>query len=151
MIRRRGTSIIEIVIAAGLISVAVIAAMSLTNQSQKQNNSARGVAEATKYNTQASDWLRAERDTLGWATIAAKTPSTTSYCLNIIPANFNDLPNTTYPCPASSYISGTQYKRYITLDPTNKATGVIKFTITVTWEEKTTRTVTTEMELNSWY
>ena len=37
----KGTSIIEIVIAAALISVAVIAALSLSNNSQKQNTYAR--------------------------------------------------------------------------------------------------------------
>ncbi|EKD80483.1 MAG: hypothetical protein ACD_40C00076G0003 [uncultured bacterium] len=150
MIKLRGTSIIEIVIAAALISVAVIAALSLTNHSQKQNTSARGLAEATKYNTQATDWIRSQRDILGWATIAAKPNNT--FCLNSLPSDFNSLP-TPGACGASSYITGTQYKRQITLtsSATDKTNGIVKITIDVTWEEKLTRHVTTEMELTSWH
>jgi Tfp pilus assembly protein PilW len=147
---RRGTSIIEIVIAAALISVAIIAALSLTNHSQKQNNFARGLAEATKYNTQAADWLRSQRDILGWATIAA-TPNNV-FCLNSLPADFNSLP-TPGACGAATYITGTRYQRQITLTSSaaDKANGIVKITIDVTWEEQLTRHTTTEMELTSWY
>lgn len=150
MIKLRGTSIIEIVIAAALISVAVIAALSLTNHSQKQNTYARDLAEATKYNNQASDWLRTQRDVLGWATIAAKPNNT--FCLNSLPLDFNSLP-AQGACGAAAYITGTIFQRQITLTSSaaDKTNGIVKITIDVSWLEKTLRTVTTNMELTSWH
>lgn len=150
MVRRRGTSIIEIVIAAALISMAVIAALSLTNQSQKQNTSARGLAEATKYTTQAADWIRTERDNLGWATIAAKANGT--YCLNSLPASFTSFP-AAGNCGASDFITSTGYKRQVILNSSASdiTNGIVKIKISVTWEEQITRQATIEMELTSWH
>ena len=51
----KGSSIIEVVIATALISIAILSALSLTNNSQKTNDSARNVEEANKYATQATD------------------------------------------------------------------------------------------------
>ncbi len=144
----RGTSIIEIVIATALISVSVIAALSLTNHSQKQNTYAKSLAEATKYNNQATDWIRTQRSLLGWTVMASKPSGI--YCLNTFPANFNNLPSLG-SCAANSFISGTIFQRQITLDTSAQATGKIKITTAVIWLEKIARSATTEMELTSWH
>jgi Tfp pilus assembly protein PilV len=139
----RGTSIIEIVIAAALISMAIIAALSLTNHSQKQNIYARGLAEATKYTTQAADWIRTERNTLGWATIASKNEG--DYCLNNFPLDFTEIiPGS---CDASDFISGTNFQRQITL---TKTASTVNIKIEVSWLEKIKRQATIEMELTKW-
>lgn len=153
----RGTSIIEVVIAAALISISVIAALSLSNHSQKQNTYARDLAEASKYLAEASDWLRTERDELGWATIADKVETDvavgdSTYCLNTLPSSIS-LDFTTLPassCDPSEFILGTVFQREITLDPPVPNSGVLKATIAVRWLEKVEREATLEMELTQW-
>lgn len=140
----RGTSIIEIVIATALISVSVISALSLMNNSQKQNTYARGLAEATRYATQASDWIRAERNTLGFGTI--NTVAAGEYCLNTFPVNFLSLE--AGACSAVSFIPNTIFARKIIIAKNNPTS--INITIEVSWLEKTTRQATIEMELTQW-
>jgi len=144
-----GTSIIEIVIATALISVSIIAALSLMNRSQKQNTYARQLAEATKYATQASDWIKTERNILGWATMASLPDGT--YCLNVLPVDFTEI--ISGECDATDYIDSTNFQRQIeilkTSDPVNNLDAV-KITIKVSWMENVKRQAIIEMELNTW-
>ena len=140
MKNRPGTSIIEIIIATALISMAIIAALSLTNHSQKQNTYARGLAEASGYASQAADWIKTEKNTLGWETIDAQAAG--DYCLNTIPADFSAL--SAGDCGATSFISGTNFQRQITL---TKSPGTINIVITVSWLEQIERQTKLEMEL----
>ena len=137
----RGTSIIEILIATAMISVAVIAALSLMNRSQSQNTYARNLSEATRYNTQAADWIRTQRDTLGFATIYAQNQA--EYCFNTLPTG-----NWPGPCASGTTILGTKYQRKITL--TKPTADTIKFVITVSWTDRALREAKVEMELNKW-
>jgi type II secretory pathway pseudopilin PulG len=145
MIKRRGTSIIEIIIATALISVSIIAALSLANSSQKQNTYARGLAEATKYSTQAADWVRTQRNELGYATIASLDDG--EYCLNSFPTDFTLLINE--PCTDGSYILDTLFQRRLIL---LKTTSTTRATIIVSWIENKppTRQSKIEMELTQW-
>lgn len=158
---RRGTSIIEIVVAAALISVAIISALSLANHSQKENKYARDLAEATKYATQGADWMRTQRDVIGWATIRAKVleddvSNIATYCLNILPAisttttdiDFSDL--TPGDCTPLDYISSTSFTRQMMVDTSSEASGILKITVSVTWQEQTPRQATVNMELTQW-
>lgn len=141
---RKGTSIIEIVIAATLISIAIIAALSLTNQSQKQNSYARGLAEATKYASQAGDWIRNERDSLGFETIYTVADGT--YCLNTLPADFLTMESGT--CSDNSFISSTNFQREVNVTKSAEAINVV---VTVSWMETTLRQAKIEMELTPWH
>lgn len=144
----RATSIIEVVIAAALISVAIIAALSLSNSSQRQNSYARDLAEANKYATQLADWVRSQRDQVGYATLAAKNQNdTSSYCLNTLPSTFSLL-GSPGSCDPNSFITGTQFQRVLTVD--NTVSGKVKATITVSWQDSNTRTAQIEMELTQW-
>jgi Tfp pilus assembly protein PilV len=140
-----GTSIIEILIATAMISMAVIAALSLTSRSQSQSSYARNLAEATKYATQAADWIRTQRDTLGWTTINSKSEGL--YCLNNFPPDINSL-TTTGTCDDTSYIGETKFKRQMVLD--KSVSGIIKINITVGWTEQSPREAKIEMELTQW-
>lgn len=154
---KRGQSIVETVIAAALISIAIIAALSLANYSQKQTNYAKSLAESTKYNVQVADWLRKEKNELGFATLADKvasdaTNNLVTYCLNEIPSDqggdFTTM--TAGTCDASSYVEATVFQRHISIDASNVASGILKITITTTWQENTIRTASIEMELSPW-
>ena len=156
--RYHGTSIIEVVIAAALISISVIAALSLSNHSQKQNTYARDLAEASKYLAEGSDWLRSERDELGWATIASKVASDVSegvstYCLNTLPntqsqTDFTDI--SAGSCDPSGYITETIFQREVTIAPPEVGSDILKATILVKWIEKEERQATLDVELTQW-
>lgn len=152
MKKLKGTSILEIVIAAALISMAIIAALSLTNRSQKQNTYARNLGEATKYATQAADWIRTERNTLGWATLASKPENI--YCLNELPLDFIEIISGS--CDTTSFIPDTLPANIFqrTIDIIKIPDGVnpdtLNITITVSWFENIPRQATIEMELTKW-
>lgn len=154
MIKLPGQSIIETVIAAALISVAILAAISLSVYSQKQSSYAKYLAEATKYASQAADWLRTERDLVGWGTLADKVTSDGSpatYCLNNLPVSPSDFTSLTPgSCASGSYIPQTTFIRQITADTGSQASGVIKLTITLSWQDSALHTTSQEMELTKW-
>jgi hypothetical protein len=86
----------------------------------KQNAYARGLAEATKYGSQAADWIRTERNNLGWATMYASNPDV--YCLNTFPADFTLIESGA--CQDGDFIAGTRYQREITLTQAPEALHV---------------------------
>lgn len=150
---KRGQSIVEVVIAAALISVGIIAALSLANYSQKQTASAKNLGAANRYNDQAADWLREQKNLLGWETLAAKASQDdvanhAIYCLYDLPRapdTFTDL--TPGACAADKYIPGTQFVRELNIDTTSQASGSLKFTLTNAWKEATTHSITSEFKL----
>lgn len=155
MFIRRGQSIVETVIAAALISIALIAALSLSTRSERQTSYARNSAEATKYASQAGDWFRTQRNSLGWATLVAKAQAESVnnlavYCLNSIPNNFDDLSLATGECDSLAYIPNTYFTRAVVVDTSLAATGILKVTVSVSWQEKSIRQTTLELELTSW-
>ncbi len=154
---RRGQSILEVVIATTMISIAIIAALSLANQSQKSTNYAKLLDQATAYNNQVADYLRNQKSLLGWAAFAEKLNSDASgnvatYCLDTIPdsstASFTTLNART--CTDTDLISGTIFLRQVTVTTSQINQGVIPITITTTWPDSTPRNSTLTLELTQW-
>lgn len=141
---KKGTSIIEVVIAATLISISIIAALSLANQSQKQNDYAKQLAEATKYASQVADWIRNERDRVGYATLY--TLDDGIYCLNDIPAEYISMEEGS--CNQNSYIPNTLFRREVSLSKTLDSLNIV---ITIYWLESVERQAKIELELTSWH
>lgn len=154
---RSGQSILEVVIATTLISMGVIAALSLTNQSQKTSTFAKQLNEATAYNNQLADYLRTAKSTHGFTTLSTiftedSQGGIVTYCF---PALTDTLANflTINPgsCSPTDYIQGTAFVRQMVVDTSNIATtGIIPITITTSWEDKSTRNAVLNMELTKW-
>lgn len=138
---KRGTSILEVVIAAAMISFAVIASLSLTSKSQSQSDYARRTASASKYGSELADWIRGQRDSYGFAELASITGT---YCITTLPADPTELRTT--PSTCSSLIENV-YTRTITL--TSDADS-ISAEIIVSWEDQSTRSQTINLELTKW-
>ena len=154
-----GQSIVETVIATAIISIAVVAALSLMNYTQKQANYAKTLNLAVDFNTQASDWLRQEKTTLGWATIAGKIATdagaggSVTYCLNVLPTDasggFTAL--TSGACGTGAYISGTLFVREVSFTSNTISSGSTEATVSVSWtDSNATRQNTTTLELSQW-
>lgn len=157
-----GQSIVETVIAAGLISVGMLAALSLTTRTVRQNDYAKNLGIATKYASQVADYFRGERASYGWNTLATKVSSDAVnnlavYCFNTIPESplsFADLvvgecSDNTY-IPDQSADGNSIFTREAILDSTDVASGTLRLTVTVTWGDTTPRQVQIEQELTSW-
>lgn len=144
MIKLRGTSIIEIVIATAMISIAVIAALSLTNKSQSQNTLSRNTTQANMYAVQVIDWARAQRDVLGWASLYTLGEGT--YCLNTLPASY--LSMVAGDCAPSTYIPSSLFTR--TIDITKPSADRINLSIIVSWQESTPKNIQMETEIVQW-
>jgi Tfp pilus assembly protein PilV len=148
MIKLSGQSIVETVIAAALISVTIITALSLSVYSQKQSTYAKNLVEASKYAAQGADWLRAQRALLGWDGMAA---SSGTYCLNTIPTAPNDFTSlSSGSCSPNTYIDSTIYTRQINVDNSRASSGSIKITVTVIWTDSTSHATSLEAELTKW-
>lgn len=155
---KQGTSIIEVVVAAALIAMGVIAALSLMNYSQKQASYAKAYNEATKYNTQAVDWFRAVRAVMGYDALLAvlqNSGTPVRYCLMALPdsttSGFTSLSAGT--CGPTSYITSSATGRFIrelTVSYATPDTGTLVFTITTSWTDKTTHTLTATGEVTKW-
>ncbi len=140
---KRGTSILEVIIATTMISMAVISALALTSKSQSQSSYARHSAQASKYASQVADWLRGERTNYGFDTISA---SSGTYCLSTLPDNFENLPPAG-ACAQNDKIDNIYYRK-LTLD--NSESGKVKATIDVSWNDKIERATSIELELSKW-
>jgi type II secretory pathway pseudopilin PulG len=151
-----GQSILEVVIATTLISMGVIAALSLTNQSQKTSNYAKTLDSANLYNNQAADYFRNQKTTLGYATLAEKFLAESSggvatYCLPTLPSDTDNLLNLNPgACDELELIPSTQFHRSLSVDTTSLNTGIIPLTITTSWQDGGDRQATLNLELSQW-
>ncbi|GAB4027062.1 MAG: hypothetical protein Fur0011_4230 [Candidatus Microgenomates bacterium] len=153
---RSGQSILELVIATTLISMGVIAALSLSNQSQKSSNYAKTLDSATAYNNQAADYLRNQKNQLGYATLAEMFTNNSSggvahYCLATLPTDSTSFlalkPGT---CSDTDLIQGTSFMRDIEVDTSNSGVGTMPITITTSWYDSGIRRATLNMEISQW-
>ena len=143
MIIKKGTSILEVVIATAMITMAVISALALTSKSESQNTYARHSAQASKYASEAADWLRGERDNQGFSTLASVSGS---YCISTLPVDFLSLGAPTV-CGDQNLINNI-FKRTLILD--NSSSDRVRASVVVSWQEKTLRTTTIDLELTKW-
>lgn len=153
---KRGQSILEVVIATTLISMGVIAALSLTNQSQKSSNYAKTLDAATAYNNQLADYLRNQKNQLGYATleelfVGHSTGGVATYCIDSIPADSASfLAITPGICGDTDLIPNTSFKRQMDVDVSGSGSGSLTATITTSWSDNTVRSAVLNMELSKW-
>ena len=73
--RPNGQSLFETVVAVGIISLILVAVVSLATSSVRDSSFARNDALATKYAQEGVEWLREQRDA-SWSTFVANTANT---------------------------------------------------------------------------
>lgn len=154
---KSGQSIIEVVIATTLISIGIIAALSLTNRSQRQVTYSKTLDQANAFNNQLADYLRDQKSRLGWAAFVEKveidngSSSIATYCYSSIPASDSDFSDKSAGvCSSSSYITGTNFVRSVEIDTSRTSSGIIDIDITTTWQESTPRSAQLHLELTQW-
>ncbi len=104
-----GQSLFEVVFALGLVSVILIAIVGLSTGSIRNSTYTKNNVLVTQEAQTGTEWLRSQRDAdwnafKGHATLGGKT-----WCISSLDWS------TANPCGAAQYITGTQYKRQVTL------------------------------------
>lgn len=136
---RRGQTLIEVIIAVGLIVLVLTTLASGVALGVKNNRYAKDAALSKEYVRESLEWLRNMRDQTGWETFAGildrDTGGTTlTYCLTSLPATpdaFNGLNNGN--CGGSQTIDGRFTRQMaITLAGNPRPTSA-RVVVTVSW------------------
>jgi len=157
LLLKKGATILEVVIAATLISLAVIAALSLVSSTQKETTYARDLNIATKYNYEAIDRFRQIRTAMGWSSIVNELTldsisNETVYCLSFLPTSEAEFSALTYgACSESNFINSTRLIRQVTFDlvAAEIASGEVNGIITTIWQGSKEHSVNTEFTLTN--
>lgn len=103
----KGQSLFEVVVALAIVTLIVVAIVSLATNSIRNASFARNKTSATRYSQEASEWLRGQRDN-DWDIFAARSAATPGivWCLSTL-----SWPGSAGSCGASTYIGETLFKR----------------------------------------
>lgn len=142
---QRGQSLFEVVVAIGLIGIALVAVVGLLVQGQKNSTSSKDKSAGARAVIQVSEWLRSQRDT-DWDTFRTKASTNgTTYCLN----SMAWVPGT---CSANS--TDQPFAKEVTLTSTTNAAKPscveVKATIKIIWIGSGNTTDTTNYVFTNW-
>ncbi len=151
-----GQTIIEILIASAIIAILLISLTTLSSYSVKSSNYAKQLNQATDYSHQLADWLRNQKQTLGWTSFLQLLQEDTNndyvtYCFNNLPdslTSFRSLTNSV--CPQNSFILNTPFQRQATFDLSQTNQGIITVDITTSWHDQIDYHTTMQIKLNRW-
>lgn len=130
----RGQSLIEVLIGVVLLGVALLALTNAVIRALRAAAYARDKAEATKLATEAQEWFRFQRDSLGWGDFTDQTAGI--YCLNTLADNWLDISSG----DCSDFDLKEKFQRQVEFSPNDNCTDAaadedeVKLTITVAWE-----------------
>lgn len=135
-VNNHGQSLVEAVVAIGIVTMVLIGLVSAVNYSLVNTQYTRNKAAATKYAQEAIEFLRSERDRLGWPVFYATAGDQgTLYCLILLTTVWYTVPSPT-GCPEYAYIPGTQLlTRTILLDGNGGLQDQVSVTVSVNWPQ----------------
>ena len=124
-----GQSLMEVVVAMGLVVVAVVALVSTTIFTQKAARSANAQTQATKLAEESIEQLRVIRDRRGFGYLVAST----CYILNATDPDPNSWSLTICGTPPSFTLGNIEFVRSI--DVVDDGANKKKVTVSVSWQE----------------
>jgi type II secretory pathway pseudopilin PulG len=147
---RSGQTLIEVLIATGVVGLVITAAAAGLTFSVKNTAEAKYRALAAYQAQEVVEMLRRERILLGWDSFVAELQTGTPYCLNTLPTT-----TTQYEaliqgaCSSGIPVAGTEFKRELAVSAKNASS--IKFTVNITWTDGAmTRTYPLVQEFQEW-
>lgn len=121
---KQGQMLLEVVLGLAIVTIVMVALVSLSTRSIKNSDFSRYQAEATSYANEAMEWIRSERVNLDWPLFLTKSGST--YCLS-------SLIWATGACGAiPGSRTGASYVRQATLTTVGQQ---VQVTVTVKWDQ----------------
>jgi len=130
-ISNKGQSLFELLVAIAMVSLVLVAIISLTTTAVGNTTLAREKSLAAKHTQEGMEWLRNQRD-LNWdAFIARGTSEGKTWCLSSL--NWSN-PN---PCTSTAFITQTRFIRegVVTYDAINSP-DTINVVVTTRWSGK---------------
>lgn len=132
---QRGSSLIEIVVATGVMALVLTAIVAGLTLSLKTNAESKYRSQATKRAQEAMEVFRRERTLLGWDVFEGEFISGGTYCLKNLPAPKQAFTSGECGTDDSLVISGLDFYREATvvtntIDPNNPQVSV---TVSVQW------------------
>ena len=130
---QKGQTLFELLVAIAIGVVIITGIVILTTLSIGNSNVSKNDANGLRYAQEGLEWVRAERDK-SWATVIAKSSNSTSYyCISSL--NWN----TASACNSSQVITGTTYRRTLSLKSSdsdgNGQADTIDATILIQWDD----------------
>jgi len=126
----RGQSLFEVTVSIAISALIITAIVALASNSIQNSSFSKDKALATSYVSEATEWLRHERDT-NLAVFVTKAISGTNYCMMT--------PSWTSPvgaCTSSQTISGTKFMRNVSFPVCDTCpANVIEYTVSVSWRD----------------
>lgn len=117
-----GVSLLEVLFATAAVSLVLVAVLSTIISSLQNSRSSLEQAKATQYSREILEWLRQERDSIGWTAFAESMPavgSTSVYCLSTLPTGLGVMRTMEGECQEGDQITDTIYTRSLTLSRTD--------------------------------
>ena len=105
---RRGQIILEILVAVGVATVAILALVQVATRSVANSGFAKRQSVATAYAAEGMEWVKGRRELEPWAEMQARSGQ---YCLNSFPGGLGGL--VVGNC-GGAVILGTEYTRTVT-------------------------------------
>ena len=135
---RRGSTLIEVIIAIAVISIALVAIVASAVMVVRNQRYSTAQHQATAYTQESLEWLRKMRDTLGWITffadLQADNPVAPTYCLDTLPATtaaFENLSSSS----CATVIMGTIFTRSVQITLSASAPQTATALSTTSWED----------------
>ncbi len=151
-----GQTILEILLATAIIAILLVSLIALSTYSSKSSTYAKQLNQATDYSNQLADWLRDQKQLLGWFSFLQLLEEDTNnnyvtYCFNNLPSTTNDFRNlSNSPCPSTAHILNTNFTRQATFDLSQTDQGIITVNITTSWQDNIKYQTTMQIKLSRW-
>jgi len=147
---KRGTSIVEVMVAIAVVGVVMTAVTAVVSVSLQNTSRSKAKSLGTKYTQEGIEYFRAQKNLMGWEsflTAVQEGGASPTYCLASLPysqnGGFELVPNR--PCVTSEFVDVLNlYKRaaFVTLTPVN-GEPTVTVTVTTTWPDGSNTTEST--------
>lgn len=123
---KSGQTIVEVMVAFAVAIIVVLGLAQLATKSVTNSGASSRQAQASSIAIQGLEWVRGQRDTIGWGAFYAKSGT---YCMSTLAWGGSP------PCSAVTGYT-EQYTRSVVMTPTT-VSGVqqMQTTVTVSWNE----------------
>ena len=138
---RRGSSLIEVIVATGIVALVMTAIVAAITVSIRNAAFAKASTLGTKFSQEGMEFFRRQLNILGWESFVSTLQtdgSSITYCLDTLPANataFAALPNAV--CAANEFVDARNiFQRFAEISVDNSSgQAVITVTVRVTWQD----------------
>lgn len=119
---RAGVSLLEVLFATAAVALVLVAVLSTIISSLQNSRASLEQTKATQYSTEILEWLRQERDNVGWTVFAESMPTvgnTQAYCLTSLPSGLAAFVSAAGECGPGDTITDTIYTREVVIIRSN--------------------------------